>query len=1660
VQFNLSSGPTVTAAATPPITLCPSNPATLAATGAFNYVWEPGSLTLPSVTVNPLATTTYTVLGIDTNGCTASATTTVTVTNNLSVSATANPPVLCLPGDPSVLTATGADTYEWFPGSLTGSSVTVNPTVPQTYTVLGTQGVCTATAQVAVSIFDTTPPLVSDASFCVGQLNAMVCVEVIDPSLNYDWYDAPTGGHLVQGNSTCLTTFPSMAGTYTYYVEGVGALCRTARAAATVTLTVPAGPAIISPVRFCTGQNSPQPLVCPDTPNPLLTYRWYDSPTTLTPGPWTLVGDCIEFPTAAAGTTTVYVRSDDLNGCVSSPTPVVVRVEDLPAPLPVQPAPICAGASVDLAVASPPTGLVHWYPSATGGTPINALPLSTNQTLTVTPTSDGQCYWLEVSQGGCLTPRAPVCIQYDTTTPQPPSIVFDRSRYCLGQTMNLTAFPVTIPSSLPTYTWTGTLPNNNTINPAPPNGQSTFHIPVLSGTYTFCAIQQGASCPSAPGCRTVEVLPDAVGGVASGPATACSGSVVSISAAGYTDEIQDAQVSVDGGISWFPVNSSGPTTTPWFTFGPLEYVVASQYCFRFVVGPCNQQFSTPHCVDVIPPSQGGNVSGNQTICQGAPSVPLVLSGFVGDILMWESSTNNFATTGVPIANTTSVLNAGVVPVSQCFRALVSNGGCAPSYSNSACIQVDLPSQGGFVLANQTICTGSPSGLLELTGQTGEVVRWETSTDGFATIQPISSLSFTLSVAAVTEDRCFRAVVRNGVCSEVPSAPACITTVAPSVAGTLNGAATVCASEANSSTLCLSGNTGAILNWESTTDAVNFSNPIQINFTSSCLTANNVSQTTCYRVRVQNAPCNAVFTDWTCITAQQPPVANAGGNAKSCATSYRLNGNVPTLGTGTWTVSPAGPVFDDANNPRATASGMVPGQSYTFTWTIDNGICTPASDVAIVAVDPLASNAPLVATATPATICLGQPTVISATGASTYRWSPVGGTRQSFSHRPTATQTYTVRGTSATGCTSTTEVTVTVLPLPVIEATASAAAVCGPVGSVSLSAAGADTYTWRPGNVTGQTVTVNLNQTRTYTVRGFDANGCSNSAAVTVTLLTAPSVTAAVSQQQLCAGSSTTLTATGAPTYVWQPINATGSSVQVSPTATTAYTVTGIAPNGCSSTARVIVNVAPNPTFSASASATTLCQPGPVTLSATGSYVFRWQPGNLVGASVTTVVTQTTTFTVTATTAQGCTASNTVTVSVGKPPLVVLTPSAVSCAGAPVTLAASGPGTFVWEPGSLNGPTVLVSPVNSTVYTVTLTDGPCSTSAAVPVSVQPNPPVSAATLKNASCADAGIVRAQYTGTFTSRPYSFRWEPGNLLGAQVAVQPAQATTYTVTITDGLTGCSNTAQTTVMVVPAPATIVGLAASYPTTHSPVVLSGTPAGGTFSGPGVTGNVFNPASLSPGTYTICYENSEAECPFLACQAVVITSSATCSAPLSLSLTGVHRMGFTANWPAVVGAFAYELEVRNLSNNALFTYTVYPQPFPTPVSYSVIGLSPTVTYSVRLRSRCEGIAPSPWIGPQFVQLPARIGAAEDAAAAPSLRVYPNPNRGQFVVELDAATPTNLELDVLDLVGRQVWRGGLPAGSSQVAVALPEVAAGVYLLRIRGGSRSETIRLIVE
>lgn len=193
-----------------------------------------------------------------------------------------------------------------------------------------------------------------------------------------------------------------------------------------------------------------------------------------------------------------------------------------------------------------------------------------------------------------------------------------------------------------------------------------------------------------------------------------------------------------------------------------------------------------------------------------------------------------------------------------------------------------------------------------------------------------------------------------------------------------------------------------------------------------------------------------------------------------------------------------------------------------------------------------------------------------------------------------------------------------------------------------------------------------------------------------------------------------------------------------------------------------------------------------------------------------------------------------------------------CLGGSTTLTGSGASTYAWEPGSLTGSPVTVTPASTTTYTVTGTDSlGCVNSATVDVTVN-QPPVISASADSAICA-GGTATLVVTGNATG----YVWNPGSLTGTSVTVTPTSTTTYTVVGTDA-NGCMDTAFASVTVNALPTVTLTTPANVCVDDGSMTLTGgSPSGGTYSGPGVTGSTFSPAAAGVGAATITYNYTDA-----------------------------------------------------------------------------------------------------------------------------------------------------------------------------------------------------------
>lgn len=406
-------------------------------------------------------------------------------------------------------------------------------------------------------------------------------------------------------------------------------------------------------------------------------------------------------------------------------------------------------------------------------------------------------------------------------------------------------------------------------------------------------------------------------------------------------------------------------------------------------------------------------------------------------------------------------------------------------------------------------------------------------------------------------------------------------------------------------------------------------------------------------------------------------------------------------------------------------------------------------------------------ATSTQICSGNSTTLTASGPLTFTWNNASNST-SIVVNPTSTTSYTVQGTNAQNCISSSVITVTVnSAAPSLSVVSSASQVC--LGkTVTLTATGAITYSWTGGVTNGVAFTPTA--TSTYTVSG--QNGCGITTAVsTISIGPLPAV-ANANQTLVCSGRPTTLTVvTAGNSFTWQPSAPNASLVTVSPTANIVYTV-AVTDGTCFGSATTAVQVNPNPTITSTSSGSVVCSGNSATLTASGGINYTWTPGNLSGTMIVVTPSASLQYSVAGDNSFNCSSGSSQILIVNQPPTVNLTASdPLVCVGGSCTLFASGTAsTYVWST-SASGNSIIVNPLVSTTYTVTGTDAVgCSQNAISTVTVFD--PTLSVTSNTTICAGMGV------NLLASGADSYTWAIGpGVPFAGVTVSPSVSTIYTV-------------------------------------------------------------------------------------------------------------------------------------------------------------------------------------------------------------------------------------------------------------------------------------------
>jgi gliding motility-associated-like protein len=443
----------------------------------------------------------------------------------------------------------------------------------------------------------------------------------------------------------------------------------------------------------------------------------------------------------------------------------------------------------------------------------------------------------------------------------------------------------------------------------------------------------------------------------------------------------------------------------------------------------------------------------------------------------------------------------------------------------------------------------------------------------------------------------------------------------------------------------------------------------------------------------NVATNEIFsqtggTGSTDCSIVAPPIT---GDTVCVGETINFTVNNPTVGaTYSWT----GPNGFSSNTMNPTISNATTAMSGVYSMVITVGGQTSQPVTCTVLVNP---NPTITISPTNPSACAGSSVVLTATcstGIGWFTWSNGSQGTGPITVTPTATTTYTVTGTDQNGCSGTASVTVTIASNLTITATATPPSVC-PGQSTTLSAVGGTTYTWQPGAMPGSSVTVTPAANTVYSVSATDANGCTGSTTVAVTISSNLTITASATPPTICLGQNSVLTAAGGTTYTWEPGTLPGNPVTITPATTTVYSVSASDANGCTGTANVSVTVLTSIVVNATANPASICNGQSSNLTATGGLTYTWEPGTLSGSTVTVSPTVNTTYTVSGD-MNGCTGSTTVTVDVSSiPNLTIAADIYEGCEDLLVhfsDLSSVTTGTWYWDFGD-NGFSYLQNPTH-------------------------------------------------------------------------------------------------------------------------------------------------------------------------------------------------------------------------------------------------------------------------------------------------------------------------------------------------------------------------------
>lgn len=257
--------------------------------------------------------------------------------------------------------------------------------------------------------------------------------------------------------------------------------------------------------------------------------------------------------------------------------------------------------------------------------------------------------------------------------------------------------------------------------------------------------------------------------------------------------------------------------------------------------------------------------------------------------------------------------------------------------------------------------------------------------------------------------------------------------------------------------------------------------------------------------------------------------------------------------------------------NTSIAALTPSSTNAYTVMNTNSLGCSGNAQVVIVVTPQPS---ITIVASTTLVCTGNTVSLIASGAGTYTWNngPAGASATVTPLSPAAI--YSVTATAATNsCTATKSIAIVIYE-PIVNSPSTASICMGQ--SLTLSASGANTYSWNgvsSGTLGNLIITPSITSIYTLTTLSNSLNtACTAVKMTTISVLALPSVSVVANKSVTCRYSPVTLTAIGALTYSWLPLNLTSSQFTFAPLQTITYTVIGTDANGCQNTATATIRV--------------------------------------------------------------------------------------------------------------------------------------------------------------------------------------------------------------------------------------------------------------------------------------------------------------------------------------------------------------------------------------------------------------------------------------------------------------------------------------------------------